>query len=148
MTITAEMVNRLRDKSSCPLMECKHALEMAGGSEAYAEELLRLPAMIREATARGEASRDKVTAAVVNSMRRELNEFAYGRRHMSPGGASIIANQATALSEREGLSGEDKYVLMAHMAIKALEIAQKQLVDLLNVTPGPIYMQRNKETPT
>jgi len=41
MSITAEMVKALREKTGLPMMECKKALTEAGGDEAKAIEILR-----------------------------------------------------------------------------------------------------------
>jgi elongation factor Ts len=41
MAITAEMVKALREKTGLPMMECKQALQDAGGDETKAIELLR-----------------------------------------------------------------------------------------------------------
>ena len=41
MAITAKMVMEFRNKTGLPMMECKHALQEAGGDEAKAIELLR-----------------------------------------------------------------------------------------------------------
>ena len=46
--VTAEMVSHLRDKTDCPMMECKNALIECGGDMNKAMDWLRTPAMLRK----------------------------------------------------------------------------------------------------
>lgn len=48
VTITKEMVQHLRDKSDCPMMECKKALQATNGDMTKAMDWLRTPAMLRK----------------------------------------------------------------------------------------------------
>ena len=46
--VTAEMVSHLRDKTDCPMMECKNALIECNGDMNKAMEWLRTPSMLRK----------------------------------------------------------------------------------------------------
>ena len=48
VSITVEMVQHLRDKSDCPMMECKNALYATNGDMNKAMDWLRTPAMLRK----------------------------------------------------------------------------------------------------
>ena len=58
MDITAEMVKELRERTGIGMMECKRALEEAGGDQEKAIEILRKKGYARAADKADRATRD------------------------------------------------------------------------------------------
>lgn len=97
-------------------------------------------------TATEQAMRDKPTrleawaARTPETMRREMFEMAHRERgwqeqfrleHCSP-----LVRRVFDMADIQGLSGEDRYTVLAYMALQSLASAQGHLLAMLNVTPA------------
>ena len=69
MTITAEDVRRLRDMTGAGMMDCKRALEEAGGDVDKAQELLRTRGLAAAGKRAGKVAREGVVEAYVHHNR-------------------------------------------------------------------------------
>jgi len=65
--ITAAMVKALREKTDAPMMDCKKALEEAGGDMAKAEQILREKGMAQAAKRAGRSTNAGVVAVASSS---------------------------------------------------------------------------------
>src|SRR4026208_758042 len=66
MTITADQVKRLREKTGAGMMECKAALQEAEGNEEKAIELLRKKGMASAAKRAGRATANGVVGSYIH----------------------------------------------------------------------------------
>jgi hypothetical protein len=60
---------------------------------------------------------------------------------------SPLIAQALRQAERLGLSGEDKYVMLAYQALIHLDDTHKRLMRVVSLTPGPITFELPKDIP-
>ena len=67
MTISAQMVKQLRDKTGAGMMDCKKALQEAGGDEAKAIDWLRQKGLSKAAKRAGRATSEGVIGSYIHS---------------------------------------------------------------------------------
>jgi len=66
VTITAEQVKRLREKTGAGMMECKHALQEGGGNEEQAIEILRKKGLASAAKRAGRATTNGLVGSYIH----------------------------------------------------------------------------------
>lgn len=55
---------------------------------------------------------------------------------------SSIVRNAMMSADYQGLSGEDRYAMLAYYALRQLESTHRHLMAYVNITPGPIVIDR------
>lgn len=73
------------------------------------------------------------TFEMLQDMRQAINQKARGRYPAF--GVGHLVRQVFDAAEYQGLSGEDRYVLLAHTALESLERLQEQLRQELSLSP-------------
>ncbi len=163
--IKAEAVHRLSRETDLPLAEAKEVLLLVCGDHGLAREVARLPVIARPAAARrllgrtisglGPAAPTRLeawAARTPEAMRIEIAHMVRGYSSFSGGpddlgSCSALVRQVESCAERYGLSGEDKYTMLAYFALQALASAQAHMVHLLNTTPTTLHLLADKEKP-
>jgi len=94
--ITASMVGELRAKTDAPMMECKKALQEAGGDMAKAEELLRVKLGTKAGKAAARITAEGVVAAFIDGTRGALVEVNSETDFVSKNDSFIALAQSAA----------------------------------------------------
>lgn len=83
------------------------------------------------------------SALTPDEMRRELFE----RRYYDKLGSSVAPtlNQVHMMADKRGLSGEDRYTVMAYMLAQQLERVQSLLLNHLSFAPPPATVVKPNE---
>lgn len=83
-------------------------------------------------------NRDNETLAFMLKIRRELYEKmnARAQTQLSDGGAQWTIRNVSITADRMGLSGEDRYALLSHELLAALEEAHHSLLEHINLHPS------------
>jgi len=68
----------------------------------------------------------------LNEMRQEIQRAARD---------SVLIRNAFMRAEHTGMSGEDKYVLLAYYALKELQVHYQRNMDWLMLTPSPFVIK-------
>ena len=108
MAISAAMVKALREKTDLPMMDCKKALEAAGGDEAKAIEILR----------------EKAGAKLDKFMGREAGEGRIAV-HMSDGKAAIVEVRC----ETAPVANNEEFVALTDMIAKQAALSDGVTVE-------------------